>query len=180
MNQEPTPPLSQSGIRWLWIAALIVVADQASKIWIQQNVVLWKEIIEILPVLNIHHTFNRGAAWSFCDDCGGAQRWVFSGLAVVVSIVLVVWLRRLVLGMHKVLTAGLTLIVGGAIGNLIDRLYLGHVIDFVQVHWGAWTFPSFNVADAAITVGAGLVILDSLREIAHERRLRRAAGKAAE
>src|SRR5262245_13535740 len=119
MSDEPKPPLAQSGIRWMWIAALVIVADQLSKIWIQENVVLWKEVIELLPVLNIHHTFNTGAAWSFCADCGGAQRWIFSGLAVVVSVVLLVWLRRLSLATNKLLITGLTLIVGGAIGNLI-------------------------------------------------------------
>ncbi len=177
MKQEPTPPLMQSGARWLWISVLVIVADQLSKIWIQRNMAM-KETIELLPVLNIFHTFNPGAAWSICADCGGWQRWMFSGLAVVVSIVLVIWLRRLPLATHKLLAMGLALITGGAIGNLIDRLYLGHVIDFVQVHWRGWYFPSFNVADAAISVGAAFVILDSLREMARERRAR-ALGKAA-
>jgi signal peptidase II len=178
MKTEPTPPLMLSGIRWLWIAGLVLVADQLSKIWIQKNLAL-KESIELLSVLNIVHATNTGAAWSFCADCGGAQRWVFSTLAVVVSIVLVVWLRRLPLATHRLLTAGLTLIVGGAIGNLVDRLYLGHVIDFIQVHWGPSAFPSFNVADSAISIGAGLVIVDSLREMQRERRERR-AGKVTE
>jgi len=178
MKPESTPPIMQSGIRWLWIAVLVIVADQLSKIWIQENITLRVEVIDVLPVLNIHHTFNTGAAWSFCANCGGAQRWVFSALGIVVSSVLVVWLRRLPLATHRVLSAGLTLIIGGAIGNVIDRLYLGHVIDFIQAHWGSWAFPSFNVADAAITVGAGLVILDSLREMQRERRERR-AGKVA-
>jgi len=179
MNKEPTPPLAQSGIRWLWIAGLVIVADQLSKIWIQNNLTLHQDVIRVLPFLNIHHTFNLGAAWSFCDDCGGGQRWVFSGLAFVVSIVLVIWLRRLPMATHRLLIGGLTLIVGGAIGNLVDRLYLGHVIDFIQVYHGSWAFPSFNVADSAISVGAGLVILDSLREMARERREKRALGKVA-
>jgi signal peptidase II len=180
MNPEPTPPMMQSGYRWLWISALVIVADQFSKIWIQKNLELKTEFVELASWLNIHHTFNTGAAWSFCADCGGAQRWVFSALGIVVSIALVVWLRRLTLASHRLLIGGLTLIVGGAIGNVVDRLYLGHVIDFVQVHWQGWFFPSFNVADSAISVGAALVIIDSLREMARERRERRAAPKAAQ
>jgi signal peptidase II len=96
-----------------------------------------------------------------------------------VSIALLVWLRRLALAGHKLLVCGLTLILGGAIGNLIDRLWLGEVIDFVQVHWGSAYFPAFNVADSAISVGAAFVILDSLREMARERREKRALGKVA-
>jgi signal peptidase II len=179
MKQESKIPLMQSGIRWLWISALVFVADQISKIWIRKNLALKVENMDLAPWLNIHHTFNPGAAWSFCADCGGAQRWVFSVLGIVVSIVLVVWLRRLVPGMHKMLIVGLTLIVGGAIGNVTDRLYLGHVIDFIQVHWQGWYFPSFNVADSAISIGAGLVILDSLREMVRERREKRGAAKMA-
>jgi signal peptidase II len=178
MSSEPTPSIMQSGYRWLWISALVLIADQASKIWIQTHIVLKTEFITLAPWLNIHHTFNLGAAWSFCENCGGAQRWVFSVLGIVVSIALVVWLRRLTLASHRLLIAGLTLIVGGAIGNVVDRLYLGHVIDFVQVHWQGWYFPSINVADSAISVGAALVIIDSLREMARERRARRAAAKA--
>jgi len=176
----PSPPYMQSGYRWMWISALVLIADQISKIWIQKNLELRTEFIQLTSWLNIHHTFNLGAAWSFCADCGGAQRWVFSVLGIVVSIALVMWLRRLTFASHRLLIAGLTLIVGGAIGNVVDRLYLGHVIDFVQVHWQGWFFPSFNVADSAISVGAALVIIDSLREMARERRERRAAGKVAQ
>jgi signal peptidase II len=93
------------------------------------------ESIEVLPVLNIYHTFNPGAAWSFLAHADGWQRWMFSALALGVSAGLVVWLRRLPLASHALLVTGLTLIVGGAIGNLIDRLYLGHVVDFILVHW---------------------------------------------
>jgi signal peptidase II len=128
------------------------------------------ESIELLPVLNIYHTFNRGAAWSFLAHADGWQRWMFSALAVGVSAGLVVWLRRLTLANHVLLIAGLTLIVGGAIGNLIDRLYLGHVVDFILVHWDEHYFPAFNVADSAISVGAALVIFDSLRDAVRERR----------
>ena len=106
-------------------------------------------------------------------NAGGAQRWVFSALAVGVSIGLVVWLRRLALASHALLITGLTLILGGAIGNVIDRLRLGHVIDFLLFFWNNSRFPAFNIADSAITVGAGLVILDAILEGRRERQARK-------
>jgi signal peptidase II len=169
MNEALKIPALASGVRWLWVAAVIVVADQLSKLWIQGSMELY-ETIEVLPVLNIYHTFNPGAAWSFLAHADGWQRWLFSILAIGVSIGLIVWLRRLALASHALLISGLVLIVGGAIGNLIDRLYLGHVVDFIQAHWGNAYFPAFNVADSAISIGAGLVIFDSLRDAVRERR----------
>jgi signal peptidase II len=173
MNDEANIPIAKSGIRWLWIALLVIVVDQLTKIWIQRSLELY-ETIELLPVLNIYHTFNRGAAWSFLATADGWQRWMFSVLAIGVSIALIVWLRRLASASQGLLIAGLVLIVGGALGNLIDRLYLGHVVDFISVHWGDRYFPAFNVADSAISVGAVLVIFDSLREGMHERRAKAA------
>ena len=165
--------LKESGIRWLWIAVLVIVVDQLSKLWIVRNMELY-ETITLLPVLDIFHTFNRGAAWSFLANAGGWQRWAFSALAVAVSIALLYWLRRLALATHGLLVAGLSLILGGALGNVIDRLRLGHVIDFVHVHWGTASFPAFNVADSAISIGAALVVLDALRDARRERAAARA------
>lgn len=179
MNDATNIPIAKSGIRWLWIALLVIVVDQLTKLWIQGSMELY-ENIGVLPVLNIYHTFNRGAAWSFLATADGWQRWMFSGLALGVSVALVVWLRRLSIASQAMLIAGLALIVGGAIGNLIDRLYLGHVVDFIQVHWGDAYFPAFNVADSAISIGATLVILDSLREAMRERRQRTAAPQGAD
>lgn len=163
----------ETGWRWLWIAALVVFVDQATKLWVVAAVP-FRELIYVLPVLDITYTVNYGAAWSMFADMGGVQRWVLSALAIVVSIVLVVWLRRLSLATHALLIGGLTLILGGAIGNVIDRLRLGHVIDFVHVHWNEASFPAFNVADAGISVGAACVILDALFE---SRRAKRAAAQ---
>jgi signal peptidase II len=163
-----------SGFRWLWITALVIVLDQLSKLWIVTNV---SDDIYVLPVFNIIHTVNYGAAWSMFDDWGGAQRWMLSALAVGVSLAIVVWLRRLNVANQRLLVGGLVLILGGAIGNVIDRLRLGHVIDFLQVHWGNSYFPAFNVADSAISVGAALVILDSVLE--HRREKRAALDKVA-
>jgi len=173
MNDASNIPIAKSGIRWLWIALLIIVADQLTKVWIQRSLELY-ETIEVLPVLNIYHTFNRGAAWSFLATADGWQRWMFSLLAIGVSVALIVWLRRLATASQPLLVAGLVLIVGGALGNLIARLYLGHVLDFISVHWGDAYFPAFNVADSAISVGAALVIFDSLREAVQERRAKAA------
>ena len=176
MSDATSLPISKSGIRWLWIAVLVIVADQLTKLWVQNSMAL-RETIEVLPVLNIYHTFNPGAAWSMCADCGGWQRWMFSALALGVSGALVVWLRRLPLAAHAQLVMGLVLIVGGAVGNLIDRVYLGHVVDFIDAHWGGSHFPAFNVADSAISIGAALVILDSLREAQRERRAKAAGSE---
>jgi signal peptidase II len=171
----PAFPRRESGLRWWWIAVVAIVLDQATKLWIVTSVPNGGSV-NVLPVLNIIHTYNPGAAWSMFANAGGAQRWIFSALALVVSVVLVKWLRALPLATKKLLSAGLTLILGGAIGNVIDRLRLGHVVDFVQVHWGNSYFPAFNVADSAITVGAVLVVLDALHETLQERRAKAATG----
>jgi signal peptidase II len=168
MSEAKTLLVGESGIRWLWITLLIIVLDQLTKLWVVATMDL-HESINVLPVFDIYRTFNEGAAWSMFADAGGAQRWVFSGLAIAVSIGLVYWLRKLVLSTHTMLVTGLTFILGGALGNVIDRLRLGHVIDFVLVYWNDSKFPAFNIADAAITIGAGLVILDSIREGRRER-----------
>lgn len=169
MSDVPLPRLRESGIRWMWFALVVIVLDQLTKFWIERNMVLG-ESIYVLPVFDIVRAHNLGAAFSFLDNAGGWQRWLFSGLAVGVSIGLVIWLRRLTLATQGVLVAGITLVLGGAIGNLIDRIELGYVVDFIHVHWGASSFPAFNVADTAISIGAGLVILDSLLEARRERR----------
>jgi signal peptidase II len=156
-------PVGASGIRWLWISVLVIAADQLTKLWIERTMVL-DEKFAVWPVLNIVRAHNKGAAFSFLADAGGWQRWAFTVLAVGVSIALVVWLRRLALTTHALLAFGLALILGGAIGNVIDRIEHGYVVDFVEAHWGLHSFPAFNVADAAISIGAALVILDAILE----------------
>jgi signal peptidase II len=171
MNDTTNIPVRASGIRWLWISLLVIVVDQITKLWIERNMTLG-ESFTVLPVLDIVRAHNFGAAFSFLDDQGGWQRWAFSVLAVGVSIALVFWLRKLALATHSLLSAGLVLILGGAVGNVIDRLEHGYVVDFVLAHWGDAYFAAFNVADAAISIGAGLVILDAILE---GRRARRTA-----
>jgi signal peptidase II len=168
MSDAPNLPLAQSGIRLLWIAVVVIAIDQLSKWWIVSNLEVGQSI-ELLPVFAILRTFNTGAAWSMFADAGGAQRWIFSVLAVGVSAALIYWLRRLALSTHTLLATGLALILGGALGNALDRVRLAHVIDFFFAHWNDAKFPVFNVADSAITVGAALVVLDALRESRREK-----------
>ena len=156
-------PVGASGIRWLWISVLVIAADQLTKLWIERTMVLG-DTFTVLPVLDIVRAHNPGAAFSFLADAGGWQRWAFTLLAVGVSIALVFWLRKLALTTHALLAFGLALILGGAIGNVIDRFEHGYVVDFVHVHWGSSYFPAFNVADSAISIGAVLVILDAILE----------------
>ena len=144
---------------WLLVAVMVVVLDQATKWAILQHFVEG-ERQELLPVFNLTLLFNRGAAWSFLHDAGGWQQYIFGGLALVVSgVILRVLAKQPTLQWQN---WALSLVLGGAIGNLIDRLVQGKVTDFIQVHWQNAYFPAFNVADAAITVGAILLILEAL------------------
>ena len=163
MNTVATLSIGRSGIRWLWISLLVIVVDQLSKLWIERTMSLGDSFV-VLPILDIVRAHNTGAAFSFLADAGGWQRWAFTLLAIGVSIALVFWMRKLALATQGLLAFGLTLIVGGAIGNVIDRVEHGYVVDFVHAHWGAHYFAAFNVADAAISIGAVLVIIDSLLE----------------
>lgn len=144
------------------ISFIIVVADQITKI-VADNVIEMYEQIVILPVFNFTLHYNRGAAFSFLDDAGGWQRYLFTAISAIVSVVLIVWLARLAKN-ERTMTWALALILGGAVGNLIDRAVYGHVIDFIQVHWGDSYFPSFNIADAAITVGTILLLIATYLE----------------
>ena len=163
MNTVATLSIGRSGIRWLWISLLVIVVDQLSKLWIERTMVLGDSFV-VLPILDIVRAHNSGAAFSFLADAGGWQRWAFTLLAVGVSIALVIWMRKLALATQGLLAFGLTLILGGAIGNVIDRFEHGYVVDFVHAHWGSAYFPAFNVADAAISIGAVLVIIDAILE----------------
>jgi|TARA_B110000483_G_scaffold54122_1_gene67419 signal peptidase II len=143
------------------VAVVIVIADQLTK-W---AIIEWVPLYDKIPLnafINLTHQKNSGAAFSFLANAGGWQRWFLAVLASAVSIVIAVWLWRIRNEEHNILTAGLALVLGGAIGNLIDRILLGHVTDFIQVLFGSWAFPSFNVADAGISVGAALLIVDAL------------------
>ena len=153
-----------SGWRWLPLAIGVIVLDQASKAWMVQHFRIF-ESVHLLPVLDITLMFNTGAAFSFLSDASGWQKWLFVALALGVGAAILVWLRRLRARSQGLLCCSLTLILGGAIGNVIDRLRIGHVVDFISAHWGReHYFPAFNVADSAITIGAILLLLDAWRE----------------
>ena len=150
--------------RWLGLSALVIILDQLSKLYISSHF----EYGESLPVLSVFSLVlwhNTGAAFSFLSDFGGLQRWLFSFIALAAS-AWIVWL----LSKHAQQTLfafGLSIILGGALGNLIDRIAYGHVIDFLLFHWDTHIFPAFNLADSAITCGAGLLIWDSFTEKKH-------------
>jgi signal peptidase II len=152
----------RNGLVYCWISLVLIVLDQVTKLAVEANLRLYQSIT-ILPVLEITRLYNRGAAFSFLNDASGWQRWLFTVLAVVVSIALILWLRRID-RRARLLGAAIAFVLGGAVGNLIDRVRLGHVVDFVNVHWQQHYFPAFNVADSAITVGAILLVLDAWLE----------------
>ena len=156
-------PASASGWRWLPLSVAVIVLDRLVKLWITHHFAPL-ERVHVLKVLDIILTYNTGAAFSFLAEASGWQRWLFVLLALAVSAALIVWLRRLDARVHGLLACGLALIVGGALGNMIDRVSAGRVVDFIHVHWGAHYFPAFNVADSAITIGALLLLLDAWQE----------------
>lgn len=146
--------------KWAWLAALVFAVDQITK-WAVFLGMEYHSMIPVLPVFSIVHVHNTGAAFSFLADAGGWQRWFFLGIGIVASAFILHLLRK-----HQdetLMSLGLTLILGGALGNVFDRVWHGFVVDFLYFHYQSHTFPAFNVADSAITVGAGLLIWDSLR-----------------
>ena len=148
---------------WLWLSLIVVLLDQATK-WLAMASLEPFQVVPLVPYLNLTLAFNEGAAFSFLAGAGGWQRWFFTATALTVSAVLIAWLLRLK-PHEKAMAAALSLIVGGAIGNLVDRLALGHVIDFIQVYlpfipleiFNPW--PAFNLADSAIFVGVGILVV---------------------
>ena len=156
-------PWMQSGWRWLPLSFALVIFDQWTKGWIERHY----ELGEYTPVffwLDIIRLHNPGAAFSFLADAGGLQRWFFTIFAVGVSVMLVVWLRKVRLKAEPILAIALALVLSGAVGNVIDRIEHGYVVDFIHVHWQQAYFPAFNIADSAITIGAILLLWDALAD----------------
>jgi signal peptidase II len=147
--------------RWLAVSLAIVIADLATKAWISA-VFAYGESRAITPFFNLVLVYNKGAAFSFLADAGGWQRWFFTVLTAAISVAIVVMLRRR--HAERMLALALALVLGGALGNLYDRVTLGHVVDFVQLHAGGYYWPAFNVADSAICIGVALLLRDSLRQ----------------
>lgn len=171
-------------LKWLWLSGIVVLLDQITKYAAVARLQEYRPV-PFLPMLDLTLMYNRGAAFSFLSAAGGWQRWLFTLLALVISAVIVVWLHRL--HRHERLqAAGLALVLGGALGNVIDRIFLGHVVDFLDFHYRADTclplfvtirttvtechWPAFNLADSAISIGVALLIVDSLRSaLAHRK-----------
>ncbi|MGR8980789.1 MAG: signal peptidase II [Gammaproteobacteria bacterium] len=146
-------------LKWLWLSLLALILDQATKLAVDGTMRLY-ESIPVMPYFNLTYVHNTGAAFSFLSHAGGWQRWFFAGLALIISVGITVWLSKL----HKhevLLAAALSLILGGAVGNLIDRLAYGYVIDFLDVYYQDWHWPAFNIADSAITLGVILMAAET-------------------
>lgn len=148
-------------LKWLWVSLVVIVFDQASK-FIASGMLILHDPVAVLPFFNLTLMHNTGAAFSFLAGASGWQRWFFTVLAVIVSVVLAVWLRRLQ-PQEKWMAAALALVLGGAVGNLIDRVMYGYVVDFIQLYYKDWYYPAFNIADSGITVGAVMLVIDALR-----------------
>jgi len=155
--REPSPT---RWLRWLLLSAVVIVLDLATKAWVSGAFQLG-ESREVTPFFNLVLAHNTGAAFSFLAGAGGWQRWLFAAVTIGISIALVVGLKRH--GDKLLLATAFALVLGGALGNLYDRLTLGYVVDFLDFHWARSHFPAFNVADSAITIGVALLLWDSVK-----------------
>jgi signal peptidase II len=155
-------------MKWLWLSVFTVALDQLTKYIAEAELLLHKPVAVIPGFFNFTLMYNKGAAFSFLSDAGGWQRILFTGLSTVISIFLLFWLKQIskddIQKHNNTLQIAISLILGGAIGNLIDRALAGEVVDFIQVYYSTYYFPAFNIADSAITIGAGLLILDMILE----------------
>ena len=167
---------NESGLRWLWLTILWVVIDQITKQWVAGSFD-YRETLAVLPFFNITYVHNPGAAFSFLADQGGWQRWFFTAIAAIASIIFIVWLAK-TSKKQTMLSISFALILSGAVGNLIDRVLFGYVIDFIDFHWSGTHFPAFNVADSMIFIGAALMLLDSFMNPETDKDLEKAPKKA--
>ena len=167
--------LQPQQLKWLVLSVLVVWLDQYSKILVVENFNLYDRV-ELLPIFNLTRAHNYGAAFSFLADAGGWQRYFFTAVALIASFVFTLWLMQTKPG-QKTLPIALALVLGGAIGNVYDRVSLGYVVDFLDFHWGMRHFPAFNVADMAITIGAGFMLLDMFLEYRQESKASAEAGE---
>lgn len=149
-------------LKWIWVAIVVVILDQVTK-YIASDSLVMHQPLAVMPMFNWTLMHNTGAAFSFLADAGGWQRWFFAIIAAVVSVVIFLWIKRL--EQHQKWQAiALAVILGGAIGNVIDRIWLGYVVDFIDVYYQNWHWPAFNFADSAIFIGVVMIIIDAIRE----------------
>ena len=167
MSMNPSASRSWGALPWLWLSVLVILLDLSTK-FIASNNLSYGVPVPVVPFFNLTLLHNTGAAFSFLADAGGWQRWFFAGLAVLVSAMLVVWLYRLPRA-DKWMACALSLVLGGALGNLYDRIMHGYVVDFIHLYYGSYHFPAFNIADCAITVGAVMIALDIFRKPAEAK-----------
>ena len=147
-------------LKWLWLSVVVVVLDQGTK-YLADTLLQYHLPVPLFPMFNLTLSYNSGAAFSFLSEAGGWQRWFFTVFALVISVVLVIWIKRL--KNNELWSAvALSLILGGAIGNVIDRVMFGYVIDFLDVYYQQWHWPIFNIADSAISVGVAVLLFDGL------------------
>ncbi len=150
------------GLRWLYLSVAVLALDQWTKHIAAAKLQLY-ESVEVLPSLNFTLLHNTGAAFSIFADASGWQRWFFTSLAILVGLGIVIWLARIP-ATARLVPCALALVLGGTLGNLVDRLTLGHVIDFIDVYYRNWHWPAFNVADSAISAGVILLLVDTFRK----------------
>ncbi len=146
-------------LKWLWLSVLVIALDQLTKLWASSGLT-YAEPVAVIPFFNLTLMHNTGAAFSFLSSAGGWQRWFFTVVALFVSVVIVLWLRRLEAA-QRWLAAALALILGGALGNVWDRLVHGYVVDFLDFYYAQWHWPAFNIADSAIFIGAVMLLIDA-------------------
>lgn len=152
----------RSGLFWLWLSAVVLLLDQITKLAVIDRLDAYIDVIPLTGFFNLVHVHNSGAAFSLFADQPGWQRWFFLSIAIIATVVIIYLLKKT--AGRRLFSAALALILGGAVGNVIDRVWYGYVIDFLDFYLGAWHFPAFNVADSAISVGAALLIWDSMRK----------------
>lgn len=151
-------PLLTTGLRWLWLALLVLIIDLGSKQWVMNHFALY-ESMPLIPLFNLTYVMNHGAAFSFLADKSGWQRWFLAVMAIGITLVLMVLMYRSS-AKQRLSNIAFALIIGGALGNLFDRAVHGAVVDFIDFHINNWHFPTFNLADSFICIGAALVVLE--------------------
>ncbi|MGJ8526524.1 Lipoprotein signal peptidase [Halomonadaceae bacterium LMG 33818] len=161
LQGQATAPRMKAPLQWLWLAVVVIILDLGSK-WLALFALNYDQPVTVIPgFFNLTLMYNHGAAFSFLADNSGWQRWLLAAIAIIAALLLGFWLTRLKAGQAR-MAAALALIIGGAIGNLFDRMVNGYVVDFLSFHWQqVYYYPTFNIADSAITIGAVLLILDS-------------------
>jgi signal peptidase II len=147
-------------LKWLWLSVVVIALDQLTK-YLASSYLAYQQPVPVIPFFDLTLMYNRGAAFSFLSSAGGWQRWFFTAMALFVSVAIVFWIKRLESN-QRWLAAALALVLGGALGNVWDRIALGHVVDFIDLYYAQWHWPAFNIADSAIFVGAVILVMDAL------------------